>query len=186
METLRPVGRCLTVRVLRNQENMSRPGRDRRRQHSVRAASSRWDRKSPAGRPSMANYPPSVRSGYSSLPWSLLVCVCPWCSYKDRIAYCACLRSLHPRRWPRLLREVRSAAASLPLARSSARVATARHRRPPRDIGERHQRQFRLWVDFESASSPSTRGLCRGMRAQGRTTPCEVGPAPHLRFYNMI
>lgn len=176
----------MTVRVLRNQANMSRPERGRRRQHSVRVASSRWDRKSPAGRPSMANYSPLVRSGYSSLPWSLLVCVCPWGLYKGHTAYCACLRLLHPRRWPRLLREVRSAAASLPPARSSARAATARHRRPPRDIGERHQRQFRLWVDFESESSPSTRGLCRGTRVRGRTTPCEVGPVPHLRFYNMI
>jgi hypothetical protein len=152
------VGRCLTVRARRNQLNMSRPGRGRRRQHNVRVASSCWDRRSPVGRPSMGNCSPSARSGYSSLQSSLLACVCPWCSYKGRIAYCACLRSLHPRRWQRLLREVRSVAAFLPPARSSARVAMAPHRQPPRDTGERHQRQFRLWVDFENGSSPGTRG----------------------------
>jgi hypothetical protein len=152
------VGRCLTVGARRSQVNMSRPGRGRRWQHNARVASSCWDRRSPVGRPSTGNCSPSARSGYSNLQSSFLACVCPWCSYKGRIAYCACLRLWHPRRWPRLLREVRSVAASLPPARSSARAAMAPHRQPPRDTGERHRRQFRLWVDFENGSSPSTRG----------------------------
>jgi hypothetical protein len=159
VETWRRVGRCSTVRVQRNQVNTSRPGRGRRRQHSVRVASSRWDRSSLAGRPSMGSCCSlSVRSGYSSLHSSFLACVCPWCSDKGRIAYCACLRLLHPRRWPRLPREVRSVTAFLPTAPSSARAAMAPRRQPLRDTAERHQRQFRLWVDFENGSSPGTLG----------------------------
>lgn len=150
------MGRCSTVRARRNQVNTSRPGRGRRRQRNVRVASSCWDRRSPTGRPSTGNRSPSARSGYSSLQSSFLACVCPWYSYKGHIAYCACLRLLHPRRWPRLLREVRSLAASLPPARSSARAVMAPHRQPLHDTEERHQRQFRLWVDFENGSSPST------------------------------
>jgi hypothetical protein len=159
VETSRRVGRCLTARARRNQVNMSRPGRARRRQHNVRVASSHWDQRSPAARPSTGNCcSPSVRSGYSSLRSSFLAGVYPWGSYKDRIAYCACLRLLHPRRWPCLLRGVHSVAAFLPPARSSARAVMAPHRLPLHDTGERHQRQSRLWVDFENGSSPSTLG----------------------------
>ena len=159
METWRRAGTCLTAQAPRNLANMDRPVQGRRPQHNVRVASSCWDRRSPSERPSMASCcSPSARSGYSSLQSSFLACVCPWCSYKGRIAYCACLHLLHPRRWPRLLREVRSVAACLPPARSLARAVTARRRQPLRDTGVRHRRQFRPWVDSGNGSSPSTRG----------------------------